>query len=132
MGVSRNILKEANSTINEISASYYNRKDHDGKLGQLSASFTAETDSGEEIYNKVIDWCDSIDELLEYAEPIFKDFINFIDNSNFYIERAEIIILGVSEVKSSVNKSYKPIKHWVIYENGNYTGDFDSAKSVLA
>ena len=91
MSIGREILEETRK-INEaykVPATFYNSEgETSGVAGQINASFIAMTDHGDTVYHKMIDWCNSMDELREYSGKALKELVDFIETTDYYINIA--------------------------------------------
>lgn len=129
MSIGRDILKEANKVEEDFEEVSYKGKR--GKAGQITASFEATNEQRETVYHNVIDWCNSMEELKEYTGKALQDLIDFIDTTDYYIESALVLVMGLSSIESNSYSNYKVIGRWYIYRDGEYTDELEFAKGAL-
>ena len=134
MSIGREILEETKK-INEaykVPATFYNSEgETSGVAGQINASFIAVTDQGDTVYHKMIDWCNSIEELREYSGQALKDLIDFIDTTDYYINVGNATVMGLMSTPGGSSANYKVIGSWDIYRDGEYTDELSFAKDAL-
>ena len=134
MSIGREILEETRK-VNEaykVPATFYNSEaETEGQAGQVNASFMAITDHGDTVYHKMIDWCNSVEELREYSGKALKDLIDFVDTTDYYIGEASVIVMGISSIQAGTSANYKIIGSWDIYKDGEYTEELSFAKEAL-
>lgn len=134
MSLGREILEETRKLDEKYSvpATFYNAEvESPGETGQVNASFMAITDQGDVVYHKMIDWCNSVDELREYSGKALKELVDFVNTTDYYIGDASIRVMGITSIQAGTSANYKIIGSWDIYKDGEFTEELNFAKEAL-
>lgn len=134
MSIGREILEETRKLKegSAVRATFYNSEgETEGQKGQINASFMATSDQNDIVYHKMIDWCNTLDELKEYSGVALRDLVDFVDTSDYYIQDASVRVMGITSIEAGTSANYKVIGAWDIYRDGEYTDELEYAKEAL-
>ena len=134
MSIGREILEETRkiTEVAGVRATYYNSDgSNGGQTGQYMADFQASIANNEVIYHKIIDWCNSLDEIYEYSGKALKELVDFIETTDYYIETASVSVWGMSNLEAGMYPNWKNVGSWDIYRDGEFTDELPFAKDAL-